>query len=1342
MLCNAFSAARHLFLPVLLAFVISTVSAFAQTDDVVYQHSYPDLESYNGVSPEIYRDELVIELQALPSNNALHTRYKLVFKGIGSREITNLDNYQIRLDKPLLYVPNTLPAKLEIVSKEESKALLADAFLLDKVGKYFKGQKLRPLNLNQDIMKSLIKQHGLDALQGTEIEIQFEPYCDIEFVDKTIPAHNAELISTWESLYQPSPFSSKANSISKNSEDNQKIALEAGTALKIPITETAIYRLTASELKAAGFDLQDSKANRLVLLSSGGSDMPQNVDLEYINSLSRQPLEIKMNGGKIESITFLGQAPSGWKVDGNEYEHYLNTYTTKSNYILTYATEDLEQIPDLAIPEGEAVNFPNTYTYRTFHEVDKVNGYDFGGGRDFLGEVINGGKLFTDQVYDILPGTEIEYLFSVAHRNTASDEKDRTVGQGTITIEMNGESYPQPIVLGNTAGSYTSYVRRIRSHKLPASSITGGASNIFFNYSSSNIQGAGYLDYYTLAYQRSMKAIDNSIKLFANPDTEGITEYSIEGFAEGKEKYVFDITDPNNPRKIPNLSNTGNRVVFKVDRENKPGIYFASCDVKKPNTEPVTLTGLSSRRFEGTDMLVITHPDLRESAEAFKEYRELQSGLSISIVNITDIFNEFGGGNNDVMAIRNFLAYHFNQMDKPFEYVTYWGHGHYDHRQLNYTETNLVPTFQSNERDFTVLSETDNMSTDDIFSEVTENFSSTFLPSFAQGRIPVRSNEEGFAFIRKLDRYENNSDPGMWRQTVLLTADDGWGDKSESWNLHMGGSETISNEILPPSFYQEKIYLAEFEHFFQGNGDRGRKGANQALINFINKKGASIVNWTGHGNPGVWAHEGFFIVETGMPQLTNKGKLPYVIAATCDFSRFDHPVNVSGGEKFVLKEDGGSIAILAASRLVYVSSNQALSNDIYREQTKLEEDGSYPAIGKAVLFAKYDGGNGSQVNDAKYFLFGDPSMKLVVPTNRVVVDQINGSDVSAQDSIILKGLQEVHVVGHMSSPTGEEMSDFNGIVRLIVHDGDIEVVETDLDNKTYYFSDYGGALSKITLPVTNGRFQGSFFLPKDISYSENNGRMFFYGEESDGPRTAKGNFNSFYISGIDQASSIIDKNGPEIKLYMDHPDFQSCDEVAPTTTLFAEFRDESGINATGVGIGHKLEAWIGTGDARIDLSENYDTSLEDPKLASSYAILEDLEPGQYTISVRAWDIFNNFTVASTCFTVEHPADREGLVSTYPYPNPFTESNTLRVQHMLPLPFDVSVKIADATGKVVDSFTYTLSDPYYADIPWNPASRGVTLTTGSYFYTVQSIGTEILNPDDDNIVYGSVMYIKE
>ena len=89
-----------------------------------------------------------------------------------------------------------------------------------------------------------------------------------------------------------------------------------------------------------------------------------------------------------------------------------------------------------------------------------------------------------------------------------------------------------------------------------------------------------------------------------------------------------------------------------------------------------------------------------------------------------------------------------------------------------------------------------------------------------------------------------------------------------------------------------------------------KPSAKEALLNQINS-GTLIVNFIGHGNPTLWAHERVF-QRTDNDLVQNINKPAFFVAATCDWALFDSPNEQSQAEELLLADKRGAIAILSS----------------------------------------------------------------------------------------------------------------------------------------------------------------------------------------------------------------------------------------------------------------------------------------------------------------------------------------------------------------------------------------------------------------------------------------------
>jgi len=164
----------------------------------------------------------------------------------------------------------------------------------------------------------------------------------------------------------------------------------------------------------------------------------------------------------------------------------------------------------------------------------------------------------------------------------------------------------------------------------------------------------------------------------------------------------------------------------------------------------------------------------------------------------------------------------------------------------------------------------------------------------------------------------------------------------------------------------------------------------------------------------------------------NGEKLPLFITATCEFSRFDDiDINAitrvmsgktSAGEMVLLNADGGGIALMSTTRLVYSAPNYFLNRNIYDFAFDLDTSGNALRLGDIMRLAKNASGSGP--NKRNFSLLGDPAVRLAYPWHgTVVTDSINHVAVmNNPDS--LKALSRITVSGHIEDHRGSILSNF------------------------------------------------------------------------------------------------------------------------------------------------------------------------------------------------------------------------------------------------------------------------------------------------------------------------------
>ncbi len=243
----------------------------------------------------------------------------------------------------------------------------------------------------------------------------------------------------------------------------------------------------------------------------------------------------------------------------------------------------------------------------------------------------------------------------------------------------------------------------------------------------------------------------------------------------------------------------------------------------------------------------------------------------------------------------------------------FMGKGTYDYKNVEGFNDNFIPTWQT-EESLKLIFGRDSYCSDDFFARVDGEDS---IPDLAFGRLTARTSGEANTYIDKIIYYENNSERGNWRNLITLIADDGYTSTGYEGSEHTYPSERLANDIIPPSFDLKKIYAANYPVVITGNGRR-KPSVNTDIIKTMNQ-GTLLINYIGHGNPELWAHEYIFERAVSIPQLNND-KYFFLCAATCDFGYYDIPNFQSGAEELLFKKDAGSIATFNSCQTCFLRS--------------------------------------------------------------------------------------------------------------------------------------------------------------------------------------------------------------------------------------------------------------------------------------------------------------------------------------------------------------------------------------------------------------------------------------
>ena len=639
------------------------------------------------------------------------------------------------------------------------------------------------------------------------------------------------------------------------------------------------------------------------------------------------------------------------------------------------------------------------------------------------------------------------------------------------------------------------------------------------------------------------------------------------------------------------------------------------------------------------DMVIIIPPSLKLLSEAqrLKALHEQMDSMRVTIVPANELYNEFSSGTPDANAYRRYMKMLYDraetEADKP-RYLVLLGDGAWDNRMLTSDWRNFDPD------DFLLCYESDNSFSetacyvaDDYFTILDDDEGGDLLVKdlrdIAVGRLPARTADQAAILVDKITEYKSNTYAGAWQNTICMMGDDG------NKNLHMRDADSIATMVnrLYPHYQIKKVYWDAYQRTPSPMGytypDVSR------LIRQQMKNGSLIMNYTGHGGPRNLSHER--VISINDFATSTNHRLPLWFTASCDIMAFDDQVE-NIGETAMFNPEGGAIAFYGTTRTVYANYNLPM-NRMFMKHVLGSTNGVRNSIGEAVRLAKNElvtaktsKERDRTENKLQFTLLGDPALVLNVPVNEVSVDSINGHAVA-------DGLQRLEA-GTTASIQGSITGypDFQGETTITVLDAEETIVcrinergESEKPDTAFWFRDRPTTIYTGSGRVVNGKFNISFPVPKDVSYSDYSGLIMAYAINDDKTIVAHGQREGFVIVSDNR---VFAEDGPMVDCYLDTPTFTSGDHVGFTPCFYADVYDEDGINVSGAGIGHDMELII---DGK--LTQTYSLNNEFVFDFGSYQrghltyTLPALPEGPHHLLFRVWDVLNNSTIVELDFVV-------------------------------------------------------------------------------------------------------------
>lgn len=537
------------------------------------------------------------------------------------------------------------------------------------------------------------------------------------------------------------------------------------------------------------------------------------------------------------------------------------------------------------------------------------------------------------------------------------------------TFKLNGNTAYTAEWYGKTGHSF--------STNISTAWLAEGDNALDFVIEASSFAEDMYFDWFEVTYPRQFVAQNDEL-LFDYPYA-GHWQFRIEGLS-GNTAYALDVSDPLQPVQLLNprvtASSGGYAAEFEANATSQSRFLLAAdSGVRTPAVtryDPANLTPPSG----GADYLFITHRSLLTSTQQLAAYRQSQ-GLSTFVVDVQEVYNQYGYGIFHPVAIRDYLADAVSNWNNPPVYVLLVGEGNWNFKnyESSYgTEPILMPPNLAfvdpwqGEVDSTNLLAA--VAGDDI------------LPDVAIGRLLVSTPEEFETVFQKIVDYEHAPAQG-WQNRVTFVADNVPDESGDFEAL----SESVIDGHIPAGMEVQRIY----ETSYCGaptSPPTPCPAVNHAITTTLNTTGTLFLNYIGHASLNRWAHEQIF-VNADVNDLTNRQQLPVVLSMTCldGFWLFPNAYQASLQEDMLRWASGGSVAAFSPTGLGVANGHDYLNRGFYDAVFQ-----GHTTLGPASIAAKLNlyatGGNYDLIHT--FTVFGDPALRFPLPLTLETSDEQSG----------------------------------------------------------------------------------------------------------------------------------------------------------------------------------------------------------------------------------------------------------------------------------------------------------------------------------------------------------------
>ncbi len=964
--------------------------------------------------------------------------------------------------------------------------------------------------------------------------------------------------------------------------------------LKLIIYKNGIYYLTYEDIKKSlniSPENLDIKKIALFARLKALSDSPDSAEI----TPKKVPfLFIDRNEGNIfdenDTLFFFAFTGTGYRINNGKIEYYFHPYQDPSIYFISFEGDsgkfigsiDGSPLNNLKIERGIKV---------TRHENNFINLAR--AGLRWVGETLENDSMSFNllKFFNPLPETvSIKFNFIVREKESVNQPPYllRLLMNKNLIFQKN--YYPPSAPYGE---------------EIKIKTILN--LNPLFKV---KIQGTINVDYLEVIYNSELKNLKDNFDFFFSP-TNG-EDISFKGTFKKRGK-LFKILNPHNGYNITNFSFDNSSINFNPGIENDTFMIMYSENPLHPEIRKFERKDLG--KIKGADMLVIGPKEFKNIFSRFIIHRKENFYIDtlkienpvIEFVNINDIFEEFGYGIKDPVAIRNYLKYTYLNYNPPPFYVLLAGKGTYDYKNYEGAFTfNLVPPY---EWGYGVDINNPPYTYDNFFVEFDGG---AFDPDMIIGRIPAKSTSEIYEFLERIIFYETSNFESMFRNTVIGVADDTTGSGGSFDGINHTRQVTRILVKLKNSIDKNALYMLDYPYI-----QERKPSATKDLLNYI-ERGTGFFFFFIHGNPNQIAHEELLKIDD-IDFISYNKKPSFILLGSCKTMNFDRPSGAIG-EKWLMKN---GIGALGSTYLTFPSENEFVIDNFFSKLSDYKIH-TFGFISYLVTIGNKD-----------YVFLGDPSTFYSLPPKRgtflYIPDTLHFSYFSDTlfkfygefDSTKVKftEISEISIMKIEGTAKIESLYVHNNILYPLYRKGKLLFQglskNKNLESKFYFSIPYINS-KLLRIMVLNNSIQG------EVSYRDS-------------------------IPAKLSKKETVDLSPPEIKLSVDGRELKDGDTLSPSFNLYIEIKDESGINLAM----DTITLRIGPIKEALNDFFYYKPNSFNEGFINYKA--QNLPGGKTTLTLSAYDLFHNRKSVSRNIFIEVSDTSEFKISEIiPYPNPASD----------------------------------------------------------------------------------------